>query len=368
MMPGGYGAGADLAVPFFDVAVGYRRQRDEIDTAIRRVLESGWLILGPEVEAFEAELATSVGVAHAVGVASGTDAIHLALRAAGVGPGDEVLTVANAGVPPVAAIVAAGARPVFVEVDARTLLLDVAAADAAVRRQTRAIVAVHLYGQVLPLDSLRALAERHRLLLIEDCAQAQGASGIGRSGAVGCFSFYPTKNVGAAGDGGACVTDDAQLAERLRRLRNYGLGPDGNAHVSGINSRLDELQAAILRVGLRHLGQRVVERRRLAGLYDAALGECEVAPLRRDPRSDAYHLYVVRSAERESIRARLHAASIGSKVHYPIPVHHMPAFQAAAGRQPPLPISEAACREVLSLPLYPGLTDANLARVVDELM
>ncbi len=368
MKPGGYGTSAPLDVPFVDVALAWRRRRAEVEAALRRVLDSGWLILGPEVEAFEHEIAASVDAPHAVGVASGTDAIVLALRAAGIGPGDEVLTVANAGVPTVAAIVATGARPRFVDIDPNTLLLDVEAADAAVRPRTRALVAVHLYGQVLPLAELRRLADRHALFFVEDCAQAQGAPAVASAGDVACFSFYPTKNVGAAGDAGACVTRDPRLADRLRRLRNYGLGDDGRASLAGYNSRLDEVQAAWLRLGLRDLAASVACRRRLAGLYDAALAGSACRPLPRQRERDAYHLYVVRCRERDAVAARLRAGGVGCKVHYPVPAHQMEAFGPPMARPPFLPNTEAACREVLSLPLYPGLSDASVERVVRTLL
>jgi dTDP-4-amino-4,6-dideoxygalactose transaminase len=355
------------AIPFFDVAAAYRSFRGEIDSAVRRVLESGLVVLGPEVEAFEAEFAAYVGARFAVGVASGTDAIVLAMRALGLGPADEVITVANAGIPPIAAICAIGARPRFVDVDHETLLLDPDAVAAAVTPATRALLAVHLYGQPLAMEQVRNAASLSGLPLIEDCAHAHGlrVAGVhaGTFGAIGCFSFYPTKNLGAFGDAGACVTDDPVLAESLRRLRVYGAAPDGTVAIPGLNSRLDELQATLLRVMLRGLDGRVARRRFLAAVYDDALRGAPVEPLRRANESDAYHLYVVRVPERQRYAAALAAAGIGCKVHYPIPAYQMPAFRDSRLGAGGLPETERACAEVLSLPLYPELEPGDVARV-----
>lgn len=355
-------------IPLMDCAAAYRADREAIDAAVRRVLLSGTLILGPEVEAFEAEFAGYVGSSFAVGVASGTDALALALRALDVGAGDEVVTVANAGIPVAAAIRMVGAEPVFVDVLADTLLMDPAAAAAAITARTRCLVVVHLYGQIADLDALRAVADRAGVPLIEDCAQAHGARRGGRhagtAGAIGCFSFYPTKNLGAFGDGGACVTDDRALAERLRRLRVYGVDAAGRAVADGVNSRLDELQAAILRAQLGRLDERIAARRRLAARLDAGLRRSVVEPLARRAAEDAYHLYVVRSPERSRVTRRLDAAGIGWKVHYPVPLTKMPAYRA---RTAALPVTEAACGEVLSLPLYPSLREADLERIAAAL-
>lgn len=351
-------------IPLFDATAAYHADREAIDRAVASVLASGIVILGPEVEAFEAEFADYVGARHAVGVASGTDALALALRALGVVAGDEVITVANAGVPVAAAIRAAGAVPRFVDVLPDSLLMDPAAAAAAIGPRTQCLLPVHLYGQVLPIAALAALAERAGIALVEDCAQAHGARRGGRhvggAGAIGCFSFYPTKNLGAFGDAGACVTNDATLAERLRQLRAYGVDASGHAVRDGLNSRLDEIQAAILRVRLRRLDASVAARRRLAGLYDAGLRSTEIQPLRRTVGEDAFHLYVVRCRERARVVEALAAAAIGSKAHYPLPLTQMPAF---ADWAVPLPNTERACAEVLSLPLFPGLAEDDVQRV-----
>ncbi|MCP3980523.1 MAG: DegT/DnrJ/EryC1/StrS family aminotransferase [bacterium] len=355
-------------IPFFDYRPGHRAARDRIDAAIREVLDSGRLILGPQVAAFEREFAAFCGASEAVGVASGTDALALALRALEVGAGDEVITVANAGVPPVAAIRSLGAIPRFVDVDPDTLLIDAAALEAVVGDRTRCIVPVHLYGRAVPMAGVLQFAERHGLTVVEDCAQGHGAADAGRSvgsiGAIGCFSFYPTKNLGAYGDGGACVTSNGELAERLRQLRMYGFDERRHSRIEGLNSRLDELQAAILRVLLTELSSSVAERRRLAGLYHAALagtGQALAPPA--DATAHAYHLFVVRVRERERYVAALDAEGIGHGIHYAEPVHEMDAYRRFDWARGSLPVTERACREVLSLPLYPGLAEDQVTRV-----
>ena len=357
----------DAAVPFFDAAAAYRSFRRDVDAAVHRVLASGHVILGPEVETFEREFAAYTGAVHAVGVASGTDAIALSLRAIGIGAGDEVLTVANAGVPPVAAICAAGATPLFVDVDPATLLVTPEAIAAAATPRCRAIVAVHLYGQPVRIEAIRATADRLGLALVEDCAHAHGLRigdrHAGTFGVVGCFSFYPTKNLGGFGDGGVCITNDPGIAASLRRLRVYGADADGRVDVVGCNSRLDELQAAILRVLLRSLDQRVARRRHLARLYEETLAASCARPLARDYDHDAAHLYVVRHPERDRLVRVLAAAGIGSKPHYPLPVHRMAAFRPAASAPPNLPHTDAGCGDVLSLPLYPELDPGVVARI-----
>ncbi len=336
------------------------------------MLGSGKLILGPEVEAFEREFASYIGARHAVGVASGTDAIGLALRALGVGHGDEVLTVANAGAPPVAAIRSVGALPRFVDVDPGTLLLDPEWLDRARTSRTRCILPVHLYGRAVPMEPILAFAERHALAVVEDCAQAHGArpggQHVGTRGHVGCFSFYPTKNLGALGDGGACVTGDPSLAERLRQLRMYGFSGDRVAHIEGLNSRLDELQAAVLRVKLGHLDEAVARRRDLATAYrtrlrDLPLGCPEVA----DAAEHAWHLFVVRPADRAGAIAALERAAIGHAIHYERAAHRMEAYAFLGYHEGDLPVSEAACDTVLSLPLYPGLEESAVEAVAAAL-
>jgi dTDP-4-amino-4,6-dideoxygalactose transaminase len=356
-------------IAYFDYRPQLRELRAEIDDAIRRVLDSGRVILGSEVGEFESEFAAAGGVAAAVGVASGTDALGVALRALGVGSADEVITVANAGVPPVAAIRAVGATPRWVDVDPATLLMDPTLLEGVLTTRTRCVLPVHLYGQAVEMEPVLRFASRHGLEVVEDCAQAQGATyrekPLGSLGDVGCFSFYPTKTMGAFGDGGMCATGNADLAERLRMIRMYGFRDDRHAHVEGVNSRLDELQAAILRVKLRHLDDAVSARRKIAARYRDGLegGGCRL--LGATPEAThVHHLFVVRVSDRERVTAALAAESVGFGIHYPEPVHLMEAYRDLGEGEGSLPVTESACREVLSLPIYPGLEPADVERVV----
>lgn len=340
---------------------------EEIAGAVQRVLSRSWFTLGPELEAFEDAFARYHGLEHAVGVANGTDAIELALRAADVGPGAEVITVAHTAVATICAIERAGAYPVFVDIDPQTYTMDPRAAEAAITPRTQAIVPVHLYGHSADMCALERLAARYGLLLIEDCAQAHAARYAGRLvgtfGTMAAFSFYPTKNLGACGDGGAIVTQDRSLAERLRQLRNYGQGEVRGWHERrGINSRLDEMQAAILSVKLRHLDAFNVERRRLADAYARLLRSVTI-PVERFPATHAYHLFVARHPRRDALREHLRAHGIGTLVHYPTPVHRQPAYADLRYREGSLPLTEQAAAEIVSLPLYVGMTEAQVARV-----
>jgi dTDP-4-amino-4,6-dideoxygalactose transaminase len=356
------------SIPLVDLKAAYHRLQAEIDAATVRVLAGGWYILGPEVSAFEAEFAAYLGVEHAVGVASGTDAVLLALRALGVGPGDEVITVAHTAVATVAAIELAGATPRFVDIDPATYTLDPVQLAAAVTPRTRAIVPVHLYGAPADMDAVLAVARAHELRVIEDCAQAHGARYkghmVGTLGDAAAFSFYPTKNLGALGDGGAVATNRPEVAERLRLLRQYGWRERYVSDVAGMNSRLDELQAAILRVRLRYLDAENEARRRLAARYDAALAGLPVTrPTARPDDKAVYHLYVIRAAARDTLAAHLSAHGIGTGVHYPVPVHRQPAYAHLGYGPGSLPATEAAAGEVLSLPMYPDLPEAAVETV-----
>jgi dTDP-4-amino-4,6-dideoxygalactose transaminase len=347
-------------IPLCDLRPGYRSIAPEIQAAVERVLASGRLILGSEVEGFEGEFAAYIGAAAAVGVASGTDALILALRALGVGQGDAVVTVANAGVPAVAAIRAVGAVPRFADVLPGSLLMAPDSLAAAISARTRAVVVVHLYGQAAAVDALLEHCSRRGIALIEDCAQAHGTlyrgRHVGTFGTIGCFSFYPTKNLGAVGDGGMCVTNDTAVAARLRMLRMYGFRNDGHAHCDGLNSRLDEIQAAVLRVKLRHLPAALAQRRSLAAVYDRALaGAAFVLPQYPAPDAHSYHLYVVQTAQRARVLAKLQQREIGFGIHYPLPVHLMDAFRDLGYGAGDLPVTEAAATRVLSLPFYPEL-------------
>ena len=346
----------------------YLAHREGIDAAVRRVLESGWYILGREVEAFEEAFARFCETNHAVGVASGTDALSLALRACGIGPGDEVITVSHTAVATVAAIEMCGAAPVLVDIDPATFTMDPARIGGAVTRRTRAIVPVHLYGQPCDMDAILDAARRHDLRVVEDCAQAHGARWRGRRvgsmGDAGCFSFYPTKNLGALGDGGAIVTSNEEIARKCRLLREYGWAERYVSQCAGVNSRLDEMQAAILNVKLEGLETANERRRQIASFYDAALsGYGLTTPHVAEGAYHVFHLYVVRSTTRDALLATLRRAGIGALVHYPVPIHLQPAYAGRLRGSDDLPEAERAAREVLSLPLYPEMTDDDLRAV-----
>lgn len=351
-------------VPFLDLRAITAELADELQEAISRVLAGGHYVLGPEVERFEAAWAAATGARFCVGVGSGLDALTLALTAAGVGAGDEVIVPAHTFVATWLAVTHCGAVPVGADVDPATGLLDPAAAAAAVTARTRAILPVHLYGQTADLDALAALAARHGLMLIDDAAQAHGATHRGRPvGALTdatAWSFYPGKNLGALGDGGAITTDDAALAERLRALRNYGSHEKYVHVVAGHNSRLDELQAAVLSVKLAHLPAMNARRAAVAERYRERLG---ALALDRTPwGTHAWHLFVVRHPERARLQAQLAAAGVQTLVHYPIPPHRQQVYGQAAGA---FPHAERLSAEVLSLPLGPHLTPADADRVCD---
>jgi aminotransferase EvaB len=351
----------------FDPRPGFEAIRDEVLAAIERVLASGRIVLGPEVERFEAGLAGSLGEdCVAVGVASGTAALSLALRALEVGPGDEVVTVANTAVATVAAIREVGATPVFCDVRGDTALLDLDRLEGALSPRTKVVVPVHLYGNVVDVEALRERVAPGGVRILEDCAQAQGATlggcPAGLLGDVAAFSFYPSKNLGAYGDAGACVTRDPSLGEALRRMRTYGL-EGAEARCEGMNARLDELQAAILNVKLPRLGGDLARRRSLSRRYDEGLP----AGVRRIPAAPRVvhgrHLYVVRVADRPSVQATLDARGITTGVHYPIPIHRMSAYAFLGWGEGSLPETERLAGEVLTLPLYPELGEEAVDRV-----
>jgi dTDP-4-amino-4,6-dideoxygalactose transaminase len=378
MVPAAHG-GVSVMVPQADPGAGYRAQAGEIDAAVARVLASGWYVLGAEGRAFEDGFAAWLGAAHAVGCGNGTDALALALRALGIGPGSAVATVSHTAVATVAAIEMAGAVPVLIDIDPvhYTMdpgeLADVLAAPPAGLPPIRAAIPVHLYGQAADLDAILPLCRRHGVAVIEDCSQAHGATLGGRKlgtlGATGTFSLYPTKNLGALGDGGVMATDDAALAERLTALRQYGWRTHYVSDAVGINSRLDEIQAAILSVRLRHLDAGNAARRAIAARYDAALADGDLAPpARRPDAGHVFHQYVIRSSERDALRLRLREAGIGAGIHYPVPVHLQPAYAGRVAMGPAAcRASERAAAEVLSLPMFPELTDAQVSAVCEAL-
>jgi dTDP-4-amino-4,6-dideoxygalactose transaminase len=352
-------------IPFNDLHPG--ADAAAVAEAMRRVVDRAWFVLGPEVEAFEAEFAAASGTATSVGVGTGTDAIALALRGLGIGPGDEVVTSPLSAAYSALAVMMAGARPVFADLDPHRLTIDPAAVEAAVTPRTAAILPVHLYGQAADMPAIMAAAARHGLTVVEDCCQAHlatcGGRAVGTFGAAGAFSFYPTKNLGALGDGGALVTSDAALAERVRRLRNGGQRTRYHHDAFGVNSRLDELQAAVLRERLAFLPRWTEARRARALAYRRALARAPVVvPPECDP-GHVYHLFVVRSPERDRLQQFLLARGIETLVHYPVPIPRQPALQAEQPSQ--CPLADRICAELVSLPLYPSLDLTRVAEVAE---
>ena len=364
-------------IPQTDPRAGYFEQRAAIDAAIARVLDGGVYILGKEVAAFEAAFADFVGVSNGIGVASGTDAIEIALRACGIGSGDLVFSVSHTAVATIAAIERAGATPVLVDVEPGTYtmapreLLRVLRAPPTGR--PAAVLPVHIYGQPADLLSLAEIAQQFGLRLIEDCAQSHGAlyrgKPAGSFGDIGCFSFYPTKNLGALGDGGMVVTNDPALAAALREIREYGWRERYVSASAGINSRLDPIQAAVLGVKFGSLMAGNARRQAVAERYDAGLAGLPLAlPTRRSRATHAFHQYVIRLAERDRLREALRAAGIGSGIHYPVPVHQQPAYKGRLAHGPSgLGVTERAAPQILSLPIYPQLSDEAVDRVIAEI-
>lgn len=359
-------------IPQANPGAGYRALQPEIDAAVARALSSGWYILGNELRAFEAEYAAWLGLPHAVGCGNGTDAIALALRGLGIGPGCSVATVSHTAVATVAAVEMAGATPVLIDIDPVHYTMDPDALQRALENPPpglppiRAVVLVHLYGQPADLDRIIPLCQEHRIALVEDCAQAHGASlhgkRVGTFGDAATFSFYPTKNLGALGDGGAVATADPILAERMAALRQYGWHKHYISDLVGVNSRLDELQAAILRTKLPHLHAQNARRAAIAAAYkDALAGGPLGAPVVRPGAGHVFHLYVTRTTERDRFQQVLREKGVGNGVHYPVPVHLQPAYAGRVALGPGMcPETELASREVLSLPMYPELTDADV--------
>jgi dTDP-4-amino-4,6-dideoxygalactose transaminase len=362
--------GAMEPVAFFDLRREVAEIRSEVDAMIGRVLDSGRFILGREGKAFEDEFGDFLGAAHVVGVSSGTDALRLALEGVGVRAGDEVITVPNTAAPTVAAIMAVGAHPVFVDVDDATLMMDAAALPDALGVRTAAIVPAHLFGHAAPVVAI--LDHARGVPVVEDCAQAVGCRlggvAVGRMGRAGCFSFYPTKNLGAYGDAGCVVTSDGALAARLRLLRNHGQQDRYRHDLAGHTSRLDEIQAAILRAKLKHLPAWLSRRREIANHYRKGITH----PLLRHPQTvlgahHAYHLYPVRVPGRQRIVTRLEALGIDTLIHYPVPLHLQRAFAHLGYRGGDFPMAERAANEILSLPLYPQMSDGEVERVIDAM-
>jgi dTDP-4-amino-4,6-dideoxygalactose transaminase len=355
-------------VPFNVLAPGVQAIRVELDAAIQRVLDRGWFLMGPELQAFEQQFAAYHGEGlQTVGVGSGTDAIKIGLLALGIQPGDEVLVTSNAGVPPVAALVSTGARPIYCDVDPGTHTLDPAEIDRRVTPSTRAVLVVHLYGQPAPMQPILERARRHGLKVLEDCAQAHGARLAGRVvgtfGDAAAFSFYPTKNLGALGDAGALLTADAHVAGQARLLRMYGWRERYRSELQSTVSRVDELQAAVLLAKLVHLDAWNATRRRMAARYRANLGAAVGLP----PEDGVFHLFVVRTPQRDALKAYLTERGIGTDIHYPLPVHLQAPYAQYGGGPGSLPNTEQLAGEILSLPIYPELSDDDVDYVCQTL-
>jgi dTDP-4-amino-4,6-dideoxygalactose transaminase len=358
-------------IPLVDLKAQYASIKSEVNAALQRVLDSTAFILGREVDDFERAFASYCEARHAIGVASGTAALHLALLACGVGPGDEVITTPHTFIATAEAISNTGARPVFVDIDPATYNLEPRLVEAAISPRTKAILPVHLYGNPADMDALLEIAHRHNLRIVEDAAQAHGARYKGRRvgtfGAVGCFSFYPGKNLGAYGDGGAVVTNDAEVAARVRMLRDHGRCTKYEHESVGYGERLDALQAAILNVKLNHLDNWNDKRRAAAHRYRELLDGVVALPQHANEAEPVYHLFVIRVPQRDRVLDRLKTAGIGAGVHYPVPLHRQPAYAHLGYEAGRFPRTEQAAAEVLSLPLYPEITEAQLTEVATAL-
>lgn len=358
-------------IPSIDLKKEYAEIKEDTDKSILRVLESGSFILGEEVARFEGEFSKYIGTKHGIGVNSGSDALFLGLKALGIGPGDEVITVSHTYISTDDAILRNGARPVFVDIDPETYCIDAAKIEEMITERTRAILPVHLYGHPANMGPICELARKHDLLVIEDACQAHGAEYEGRRagslGDIGCFSFYPTKNLGAYGDGGIIVTNDDSVAEKLRMLRNYGQSKKYYHQFLGYNSRIDEMQAAILRIKLKHLDEWNERRRKLAKIYHDLLDECNIInPREMNYAKHVYHLYIIRAKKRDALQNRLLKNGIQTQIHYPIPVHMQKAY-SDFGFGSILPVTEEICNEVLSLPINPWL-DKDQIQAISEVI
>lgn len=362
-----------MNISFLDLKSAYQELKNQLDEAYFRVMESGWYVLGDEVARFEEEFAAYCGARHCIGVGNGLDALHLILQGMDIGPGDEVIVPANTYIATWLAVTLAGATPVPIEPDETTYNLNPAFMEEAITPRTKAVIAVHLYGQPVNMDPIRAIAQRHGLKVIEDAAQAHGArykgAKVGSLGDAAGFSFYPGKNLGAFGDGGAVVTSDDTLADKIRMLRNYGSKEKYIHETTGFNSRLDELQAALLRVKLKHIDEWNSRRKRIATLYSEALAGFSLVlphvPVWSEP---VWHLYVIRAAERDELRQYLASGGISTLIHYPIPPHHQGAYRESAFGPGRFPLTEAIHREVLSLPMGPHLGEEEARAVANKII
>lgn len=364
---------ATKLIPVSDPRANYLRHKSEIDTAIQKVLESGWYILGSMTREFESNFAKYVGVKHCIGVNSGTDAIVLALRALNIGPGDEVITVSLTAVATVAAIELVGATPVLCDIDPNTRCMDARLVENLITENTKALLPVHLYGHPADLPAIQAIAKKYNLFLIEDCAQAHGAQidsqMVGSFGDIACFSFYPTKNLGALGDGGAVSCNDDELANRLRWLREYGWKDRYISSLKGMNTRLDEIQAAILNTKLTFLESETLKRIDIAKSYDENFVALDLkTPTCLPNHRHVYHLYVIETSKRDELQQHLREHGIASAIHYPQAVHQQPAYHQNIRGWKALPVTESLVANILSLPMYPELDKPERQRVIEAII
>lgn len=361
-----------MKVPFVDLAAQYRSIKPQVQAAVNGVLDRCDFILGNDVAALEKEFAAWTGAPHAVGCASGTDALILALKACGVGPGDEVITTPYTWISTVLAVTLVGAKPVFADIDPATYNLDPAQIAKKITRRTKAILPVHLYGQSAAMDDIGDIAKKHKLLVIEDAAQSHGSYWrglrVGQTGAATCYSFYPGKNIGAYGDAGCVTTPDPKIARALRMLRNMGQEVKHKHELIGMNSRLDTLQAAVLRVKLKFLEEWTEARRKAAARYHRMLKNTNiVAPKEADGVRHVFHVYAVQVPRRDAVMKKLNADGVSAQVHYPVPVHLQPCYKSLGYKRGSLPVAEKVSARILSLPMYPEITEAQQAYVVDQL-
>ena len=359
-------------IPFVNFKKGYFDLKQEIDEAVKMVLESGWYILGKGVKAFEKEFAEYNKVKYCVGVANGMEALQLSLMALGIKPGDEVITVANTAAATILSITSVGAKPIFVDINPVSYNIDPEQIKNSITPKTKAIIPVHLFGQTADMDHLLEIADKHNLRVVEDACQAHGAEYKGKKagtmGDAGCFSFYPTKNLGAYGDGGAILVNDDKLNKKLRVLRNYGQETRYVHKYKGLNSRLDELQAAILRVKLKYLDENIKKRRKNAKLYNELLKNMDlILPIEMPTNKHTYHLYVVRSKKRDDLSKKLKSKGIQTLIHYPIPLHLQNAFIDLGYKKGFLPVTEQYADEILSLPMYPQLEEEEIKIISNSL-
>lgn len=362
-----------MRIPMVDLTVQYRSIRKEIDSAVRDVLESGRFIMGPQVTAFEEEMAGYCDVTYGIGCASGTDGLMMALMAIGVGSGDEVITIPFTFAATAEVIALLGAKAVFVDIEPDTYLIDVDKIEKAVTKKTKAIIPVHLYGQSADMDRINALAEEHKLVVVEDACQAVGATYRNKRtcslGEMGCLSFFPSKNLGAYGDGGMVLTSNETLAKKLRMIRDHGSDRRYHHDILGMNSRLDALQAAILRVKMKHIDEWNEARRDRAALYSELLkGAAVVTPVTEEHNEHVFHQYSIRIKARDGLRKHLEDAGVATAIHYPVPLHLQPAFHHFGKGEGSFPVSEEVAREIISLPMYPELEEEAIQFIVEKIV